>query len=110
MVSRGEVALIVASQGIALKLMPDGFYAPLLLAVVATTILTPILLKLVYKDQEKADEIVSTELLEKHNEQSDLEHFTENVYDEHVTLKENARKSLKSRVKERKENGRNKKS
>ena len=110
MVSRGEVALIVESQGIALKLMPDGFYAPLLLAVVATTILTPILLKLVYKDQEKADEIVSTELLEKHNEQSDLEHFTENVYDEHVTLKENARKSLKSRVKERKENGRNKKS
>lgn len=49
MISRGEVALIVANKGLALGLMPALFTAPLVLVVVVTTIITPILLKLVYQ-------------------------------------------------------------
>ena len=53
MISRGEVALIVANNGIAAGLMNDDFFGPVVLMVIATTILTPVLLKLVYKGKEK---------------------------------------------------------
>jgi len=54
MVSRGEVALIVANKGLAIGLMPQLFTAPLVLVVVVTTVITPILLKLVYNNKQKA--------------------------------------------------------
>lgn len=53
MISRGEVALIVANNGISAGLMKDEFFGPVVLMVIATTILTPILLKIVYKGKEK---------------------------------------------------------
>jgi len=49
MISRGEVALIVASKGMALGLMGNNFLGPVILMVVATTIVTPILLKFVFR-------------------------------------------------------------
>lgn len=51
MVSRGEVALIVANKGDAVGLMHDEYFAPIIIMVVFTTIITPILLKIVYKDK-----------------------------------------------------------
>lgn len=53
MISRGEVALIVANNGIAARLMKEEFFGPVVLMVIATTILTPIFLKLVYRGKEK---------------------------------------------------------
>lgn len=49
MVSRGEVALIVANRGMALGIFPSFFVTPVLLCVVFTTVITPILLKIVYR-------------------------------------------------------------
>ena len=49
MTCRGEVALIVASKGMALGLMGNNFLGPVILMVVATTIVTPILLKFVFR-------------------------------------------------------------
>lgn len=49
MVSRGEVALIIASKGAALGLIGTDFMGPIVVAVVITTIITPILLKIVYR-------------------------------------------------------------
>ena len=57
MISRGEVALIVANKGLALGLMPQLFTAPLVLVVVVTTIITPILLKLIYPQKKGALQI-----------------------------------------------------
>lgn len=48
MISRGEVALIVASKGDALGLMSPEFLGPVIIVVVITTIVTPILLKIVF--------------------------------------------------------------
>lgn len=48
MISRGEVALIVASKGSALGLLGSAFLGPIIIAVVVTTIITPILLKVVF--------------------------------------------------------------
>lgn len=53
MISRGEVALIVANKGEAVGLMSDKFFAPIVIMVVLTTIVTPILLKIVFKDKNE---------------------------------------------------------
>ncbi|TGY64795.1 cation:proton antiporter [Dubosiella muris] len=49
MISRGEVALIVADKGMNLGILPEMFVTPILLCVVFTTVITPIFLKIVYK-------------------------------------------------------------
>lgn len=49
MISRGEVALIVASKGAALGLMGSNILGPVVIVVVITTIITPILLKAVFR-------------------------------------------------------------
>ncbi|MBU3111217.1 cation:proton antiporter [Clostridium lacusfryxellense] len=49
MISRGEVALIVAGKGAVAGLMSKVFFVPVVIVVIVTTLLTPMLLKLVYK-------------------------------------------------------------
>ena len=57
MVSRGEVALIVASKGQQVGLIDEDLFAPIVIMVIVTTLITPILLKVVFKDKGKgADE------------------------------------------------------
>lgn len=63
MISRGEVALIVAAKGQKIGLMGDEVFAPIVIMVVATTIITPILLKLVFRNDHSApssDEITKS--------------------------------------------------
>lgn len=48
MISRGEVALIVASKGSSLGLLGSAFLGPVIIVVVITTIITPVLLKIVF--------------------------------------------------------------
>lgn len=55
MVSRGEVALIVASKGMAMGLMSSIFMAPIVVMVIVTTIVTPILLKIVFASNEQSE-------------------------------------------------------
>lgn len=52
MISRGEVALIVATKGSSLGLMSSVFFGPVIIMVVITTIITPILLKLVFREKK----------------------------------------------------------
>lgn len=54
MISRGEVALIVAQKGYASGMLDDVLFAPIVLVVIVTTLLTPILLKMVMKDKPQA--------------------------------------------------------
>ena len=61
MISRGEVALIVANKGEAVGLMSDKFFAPIVIMVVLTTIITPVLLKLVFKDKNDAGKVEEKE-------------------------------------------------
>lgn len=49
MISRGEVALIVATKGLSLGLVDQKFLAPVVIMVVITTVITPILLKVVFR-------------------------------------------------------------
>ena len=90
MISRGEVALIVATKGMSMGLMKDEFFAPLVLVVVATTIVTPILLKLAYKYQasREADVPMASSLVDKDEERNDLEKITQNAANMHEEMKE----------------------
>ncbi len=55
MVSRGEVALIVANKGFAAGLIGTTILGPILIVVIATTILSPILLKMSYAKEAKKE-------------------------------------------------------
>ena len=52
MISRGEVALIVADKGRAYGIVSDAMFPPVVVMVIITTLVTPILLKLVFKKEE----------------------------------------------------------
>lgn len=51
MVSRGEVALIMASKGLPLGLIEPTTLGPIIIMIVVTTVVTPILLKVVFKEK-----------------------------------------------------------
>ena len=50
MVSRGEVALIVASKGIGAGIISEMILGPIVIVVVLTTVITPVLLKFAFKN------------------------------------------------------------
>ena len=52
MVSRGEVALIVASKGAELGVLSNIMLGPIVIVVVVSTIISPILLNLTFRDKE----------------------------------------------------------
>lgn len=60
MVSRGEVALIVAQKGYQAGMLNDALFAPIVLVVIVTTLITPILLGVVFKGEKKPEEVVET--------------------------------------------------
>lgn len=56
MVSRGEVALIVASKGNAVGLMAPSLLGPVVVVVVITTIISPVLLKMTFHSKKTSEE------------------------------------------------------
>ena len=54
MISRGEVALIVAQKGAESGLISRALFPAVVLVVIVTTLITPVLLKLVMKDPSQA--------------------------------------------------------
>lgn len=54
MVCRGEVALIVANKGMKVHLMDEKYFSPMVIMVVVTTLVTPILLKLAFREKNHA--------------------------------------------------------
>lgn len=55
MVSRGEVALIVASKGQQVGLIDGELFAPIVIMVIVTTLITPILLKIAFRDKPEKE-------------------------------------------------------
>lgn len=52
MVSRGEVVLIITNIGVSMGLVQSKFFAPVIIVVIVTSLITPILLKLAYSGNE----------------------------------------------------------
>lgn len=53
MITRGEVALIIANKGAALGIVDEVFFTPIVLTVIITAITTPVFLKLVFKEKSE---------------------------------------------------------
>lgn len=76
MISRGEVALIVANKGNVLGLMSSVFYGPIIIIVIATTIITPVLLKITLGNapaKEKYTGLVESRLVDRYQETEQLD-------------------------------------
>lgn len=74
MISRGEVALIVASKGNSVGLMGSALLGPVVIVVVITTIIAPILLKATFASSgkgKKAENIAETDLVKAYNSKED---------------------------------------
>lgn len=54
MISRGEVALIIASMGLSSGILHQDYYTPVIIMVVITTLATPPLLKMMFTDKVKS--------------------------------------------------------
>jgi Kef-type K+ transport system membrane component KefB len=54
MISRGEVGLIIAGVGVSAGALATDIYTSIIIMVAATTIITPIWLKIMYKKEEQA--------------------------------------------------------
>ena len=61
MVSRGEVALIVANKGFNAGLINSSLLGPIIIVVIATTILSPILLKMSYSSKKVESSLLAEE-------------------------------------------------
>lgn len=70
MVSRGEVALIVAAKGNAVGLMSSALLGPVVVVVVITTIISPILLKMTFSSKSGGADYVENEYARKMTEDS----------------------------------------
>ena len=88
MVCRGEVALIVADKGAALGLMPEVFFGPVIIMVVATTILTPIL-KFAYRKSDAYEDMQESSLVDRYDEVEQLDYIGESLIraNEHMMKK-----------------------
>lgn len=93
MACRGEVALIVANNGIAAGLMKEEFFGPVVLMVIATTILTPVLLKLVYRGKEHDySDLQESELVNAYEDAAAFDLASQALLEDHENLKQSARK------------------
>lgn len=89
MISRGEVALIVATKGVSVGLMNDQFFGPIIIMVVITTVITPILLKVVFKQKGAVDDdgMMRSDLVDDFNDREALELASEALIAQHERTK-----------------------
>ena len=86
MICRGEVALIVTTKGISLGILQPEYVAPVILMVVASTICTPILLKLVYRGRKEYGDLVQSDLVDQYEAVQDLDLAAQSVLEDHEQL------------------------
>ena len=101
MISRGEVALIVANKGIASGMMDSVFLAPMILMVVASTIVTPILLRAVYPKNPEKDysDIVHSDLVENFQEARQFDQAAQSMLEMHNQLHGNDPSGFRQKTK-----------
>ena len=64
MMTRGEVALIVASKGLNVGLMDQKYFVAVILLIICSSVATPIILKLLYRGEKKPGEIEENQQIE----------------------------------------------
>lgn len=86
MICRGEVALIVTTKGLSMGVMKEEFVGPVILMVVATAILAPVLLKLVYRGHKDYESLVQSDLVDQYEAIQDMDLATQAILEAHEQL------------------------
>ena len=86
MVCRGEVALIVANRGLSMGVLSAAMMTPVVITVVGGTILTPILLKLVFRG-ETQEQFVESDLADRYEKTEQLEDAAQQLLDADSALR-----------------------
>lgn len=75
MISRGEVALIVTSKANLLGLLSNVYFGPVIIMVIFTTIITPILLKIVFQSNAigKYEGMIASDLVDQYQETEQID-------------------------------------
>ena len=60
MMTRGEVALIVAQKGLSCGIISSAYFAPVILLILISSVVTPIVLKALYSRSEKKAQAAQT--------------------------------------------------
>ncbi len=81
MACRGEVALIVASKGAAMGLMPENMMTPVVIMVVCCAVFTPILLKLCFRGKYANVSLTESSLVEGYQQRELLEYAQDTLLD-----------------------------
>lgn len=102
MVCRGEVALIVANKGLSMGIMPDVFLGPVVIMVVFCAVVTPILLKIVFKPKagdSSYEGLAQSALADRYDEAEQLEELSDQLLSANRALQESGSKSAKEKKK-----------
>lgn len=86
MVSRGEVALIIANKGLALRLLNENFFGPIIILVVFAAVLTPILLKLSFRTDGMIERPIS-DLVKSYEKVEKINYLEDKLLDEKTIIK-----------------------
>ncbi|HEY8364323.1 MAG TPA: cation:proton antiporter [Haloplasmataceae bacterium] len=86
MVSRGEVALIIANKGLALRLLNENFFGPIIIMVVFAAVLTPILLKLSFRTDGMIERPIS-DLVKSYEKVEKINYLEDKLLDEKTIIK-----------------------
>ena len=92
MVCRGEVALIVANRGLAMGVLSPDLMTPVVITVVGGTILTPILLKLVFKGQTESRMAQNNGLSDRYEKVEQLDIVSEQLLEKDRNMMKSAKK------------------
>jgi Kef-type K+ transport system membrane component KefB len=104
MISRGEVTLIVAAKGAAVGLVNPILFGPITITVVVTSIITPVLLKHVYKGREKDySELEFSGLYDQYQDVKNVDLATQALIDMHHELKVKSSEQADSPLKDHNE-------
>lgn len=85
MVCRGEVALIVANRGLSLGVLSPVMMTPVIITVIGGTILTPVLLKLVFRNETETS-AQQTRLVDHYDKMNQLDIVSEELLDKDRAL------------------------
>ncbi len=82
MACRGEVALIVANKGVAMGLMDEKYFGPVIVMVVFAAIFTPIILKIVFKSKDDfKDDFHQSDLIDSYDKVGKMDKLQHKLLD-----------------------------
>lgn len=94
MACRGEVALIVANRGLSMGVLSQTLMTPVIITVVGCAVLTPVLLKLVFRGEKKPD-LQESPLVDRYRESEQLDIVSANLLDRNRKMLDEGQKKKK---------------